>query len=55
VDCSPTCGYGNLKINHDRAKAIVRILIESQFYFDLPLEERYGIIRFILAKIPFSA
>jgi len=37
-----------------KVKKIIRILIGSRFYFDLTLQERYDLIRYILRKFPFS-
>ena len=37
-----------------KVKKIIRILIGSRFYFDLSLQERYDLIRYILRKFPFS-
>ena len=38
----------------NKVRKIIRILIESRFYFDLSLQERYDLIRYILRKFPFS-
>jgi len=41
-------------IEQGKVKRIIRILIGSRFYFDLSLQERYDLIRYILRKFPFS-
>ncbi|OPX98966.1 MAG: hypothetical protein A4E62_02258 [Syntrophorhabdus sp. PtaU1.Bin002] len=38
----------------NRAKKVIRILISSKFYFNLTLQERHGLIRYILSKFPYS-
>lgn len=38
----------------NKVRKIIRILIGSRFYFDLSLQERYDLIRYILRKFPFS-
>jgi hypothetical protein len=37
-----------------RIKKIIHVLIGSKFYFDLSLEERHNLIRYILSRFPFS-
>jgi hypothetical protein len=34
-------------------RKIIHILINSRFYFDLTLKERYDLIRYILTSFPF--
>jgi hypothetical protein len=51
--------YGNCysegtMIETNKIRKIIRILIGSRFYFDLSLQERYDLIRYILRKFPFS-
>jgi hypothetical protein len=41
-------------IEQGKVKKIIRILIGSRLYFDLSLQERYDLIRYILRKFPFS-
>jgi len=38
----------------NRAKKVIRILISSKFYFNLTLQERHSLIRYILNKFPYS-
>ncbi len=39
------------RLDGERAKKIIHILIGSKFYFDLNLVERHDLIRYILKKI----
>lgn len=41
-------------IEPKKIRKIIRILMGSRFYFDLPLRERYDLVRYILRKFPFS-
>ncbi|HNQ47087.1 MAG TPA: hypothetical protein PK125_11605 [Syntrophorhabdus sp.] len=42
------------RLDGERAKKIIHILIGSKFYFDLNLVERHDLIRYILRRFPFS-
>ena len=38
-----------------KVREVVRILIESKFYFTLPLRERYDLIKYILRTFSLSS
>ncbi|WP_273696835.1 hypothetical protein [Syntrophorhabdus aromaticivorans] len=37
-----------------KMREIIRILMGSRFYFNLSLQERYDLVKYILRKFPFS-
>jgi hypothetical protein len=39
----------------NKVREVIRILMESRFYFTLSVRERYDLIRDILRKFPFSS
>ncbi len=41
--------------HENKVREVVRILMESKFYFTLSVRERYDLIRDILRKFPFSS
>jgi hypothetical protein len=42
-------------IRPEQQKELVNILMDSELYLSLPLEERYLLLNFILDSYPFSA
>jgi hypothetical protein len=42
-------------IRPEQQKELINILMDSELYFDLPLEERYLLLKFILNSYVFAA